>query len=162
MYTDEPGSISAERINNPGSAWHEAQRCLHGDRPEKAVTYLQRAVELDPKFTDAHYNLAVLYYQLGQLEAACREYEVILTLQPQDVDVLNNLGTIKASRGSLEEAKEMFDKALAIDAEFALTHRNLAAYYQRKGEIEKTAEHARRAKELDSKVFEREPGPPKL
>ena len=42
------------------------------DRTEDAIGAYRRAIELDPNFTDAHFNLARLYEQAGQLDAAIR------------------------------------------------------------------------------------------
>lgn len=152
-------------IQLPGpavEAYNEGVRLSGEEKPTQAIASFQKAIEIEPKYTDAHYNLAVTYYNLGQLEEARKEYEVVLGLRPQDVDALNNLGTILARGGELEMAKEMFDKALGIDSGFALTHRNLAVYYQRSGDVFKTMEHLLRARDLDPLAFDREPGPPRL
>ena len=44
---------------------------LEGDAA--AVPFLQRAVELDPKFASAYWKLALTHYDIGELEAA-RQY----------------------------------------------------------------------------------------
>jgi len=129
---------------------------------EKAIALFKEAIKIEPRYVDAHYNLAVSYYALKQMEDARKEYEKVLEFRPQDIDALNNLGVIMALDGELEQAKQLFDKAFEFDSKFALTHRNLAVYYQMKGEIEKSAKHAKKAKELDAEVFDREPGPPRI
>ena len=127
-----------------------------------ALSLFKKAVDLDPEFRDAHYNLGVTYYALGRLDDAKHEYEVVVKLRPNDVDALNNLGTILALSSKLDLAKELFDRALNFDPDFALTYRNLAAYYKTIGDEEKMAEYAAKAIELDRKVFEKEPGEPRI
>ena len=50
-------------------------------RPQEALAALRRAVELDPRLSDAHYLLAALYRQMGDREAAERELEVFAVLE---------------------------------------------------------------------------------
>jgi tetratricopeptide (TPR) repeat protein len=45
-------------------------------RPREALPLLQRAVEIDPGFTDAHRALGQAYRQIGQLQAAVREFQI--------------------------------------------------------------------------------------
>lgn len=159
MSTDK---IPPQNIGFAGMAYNEALRCWKNGEPMEAIIYLKRAVELEPNFIDGHYDLAVTYYQLGRMDEACMEYEIVLRLRPNDVDALNNLGTILAHGVKLEEAKALFDKALEIDPGFALTYRNLAAYYQATGDNIIAQQYARRAMAIDKEVFNREPGPPRI
>ncbi len=41
---------------------------------DKAITYYESAIKLDPELSEAHYDLAVLYEQQGDLNAAKVEY----------------------------------------------------------------------------------------
>ncbi|OGE08366.1 hypothetical protein A3A60_00350 [Candidatus Curtissbacteria bacterium RIFCSPLOWO2_01_FULL_42_26] len=161
---DNTGKLVAELpvTDEVSHFYNEGVRLAYEGKMEKSINSFQQAITLEPRFTDAHYNLAVSYYALGRIEEAKTEYELVLDHRPQDVDALNNLGTIFAINGDLERAKELFTKALEFDEEFALTHRNLAAYYQTIGDTVKTEYHFHKAKELDNKVFDREPGPPKI
>ena len=161
---DKSGREIAEiPITNPAAEeYNERIDLINKGKLQQAIISFKRAVEIEPRFIDAHYNLAVTYYALSRNEEARREYEIVLGFRPNDVDALNNLGVILYLKGEHGQAKQLFDKALAIDSEYALTHRNLAAYYKMKGDITKTAEHVRRAIEIDKQVFDREPGPPRL
>ncbi len=50
-------------------------------RNEEALAALRRAVELDPRLSDAHYLLANLYRKMGDLAAAERELETFAMLE---------------------------------------------------------------------------------
>ena len=50
-------------------------------RPQEALMALQRAIELDPRLSDAHYLLSALYRHLGDPVAAERELEVFAVLE---------------------------------------------------------------------------------
>ncbi len=49
-----------------------------------AISYLDRAVALDPGYADARAFRSVVYDRLGQSEAACDEIEDLLALDPPD------------------------------------------------------------------------------
>lgn len=49
-----------------------------------AISYLDRAVALDPGYADARAFRSVVYDRLGQSEAACDEIEALLALDPPD------------------------------------------------------------------------------
>ncbi len=50
-------------------------------RPQEALTALQKAIELDPRLSDAHYLAAAIYRQMGDREAAQRELEIFAVLE---------------------------------------------------------------------------------
>ncbi|MCZ6696693.1 MAG: tetratricopeptide repeat protein [Acidobacteria bacterium] len=50
-------------------------------RPQEALAALKRAIDLNPRLSDAHYLLAALYRQMGDREAADRELEVFAVLE---------------------------------------------------------------------------------
>jgi predicted O-linked N-acetylglucosamine transferase (SPINDLY family) len=58
---------------------------------DDAVACYRRAIEVDPRFALAHYNLGVAYGLLRQKEAAIRAFETALALQPENGAVALNL-----------------------------------------------------------------------
>jgi tetratricopeptide (TPR) repeat protein len=65
-----------------------------------ALYFFQQAVNLDPKFTMARYDLATLYVNIGSIESAVRELEEILRLDPDNLP----------SRKSLEKIDRTFNR----------------------------------------------------
>jgi Tfp pilus assembly protein PilF len=41
---------------------------------------LDEVIKLDPKYTNAYYNLSLIYYNLGNKETAMKEYEIVKEL----------------------------------------------------------------------------------
>lgn len=79
---------------------------------ELALEKFQRAIRLDPRYTDAHTGIAVLYEQIGRQELAERHYRKAVELKPDNGNVHNNLGTFLCKKGEHEQAEEHFLKAL--------------------------------------------------
>jgi tetratricopeptide (TPR) repeat protein len=49
---------------------------------KRAEALLKRAVELDPKFADAHYELGLMYEDEKQVDKAVHEFEIAVRLRP--------------------------------------------------------------------------------
>jgi Tfp pilus assembly protein PilF len=145
-----------------GNSWVSIEACkayveglilLGENQIREAIVLFQRAVDIEPRFTDAHYSLGVSYHTLENFQRAIQEYEIVLQQRPEDVDALNNLGMILLEQGKLEEAKKKFDRALEIDPNFALTHRSLFFYYQKKREFFKMNKHLKKLLAKDCKAL---------
>ena len=64
-------------------------RALRKTRDLDAATQaLRNAVELRPDWAVAHYELALLYIQIGELEMAREEYTILTTLDQKLADEL--------------------------------------------------------------------------
>jgi Tfp pilus assembly protein PilF len=64
------------------SLWKRTQTAADGATLLKVQKHLFRAVQLDPELTDAHFQLALLYEQRGELSGAIREFEIAVRLEP--------------------------------------------------------------------------------
>ena len=51
-------------------------------RPEKALKWLQKAIQADPEHAAAHYRLAVLEYDRGRLQHARKNFLLAVNLEP--------------------------------------------------------------------------------
>jgi tetratricopeptide (TPR) repeat protein len=58
----------------------------------KAVALITRAVEIDPDFAAAHYNLGRCYEQIAENEKAIQSYHKSLSLKSDDADCYLGLG----------------------------------------------------------------------
>ncbi|MCB9040663.1 MAG: SDR family NAD(P)-dependent oxidoreductase [Lewinellaceae bacterium] len=52
-------------------------------KPKKAIELLKRTLEIDPKHPFANYDLALVYYQLGQRPKAKRAYARAIAINPE-------------------------------------------------------------------------------
>jgi tetratricopeptide (TPR) repeat protein len=61
---------------------------------EKATVALERAVELNPQYSNARYFLGLSYFRVGRISEAIEQFTIVSNLNPDNEDVktiLNNL-----------------------------------------------------------------------
>ena len=91
--------VSARQLGHqvPGKATklaHQAESAIEvGDR-SKAIQLLEKAVALDPGFTDAQLELAVNYYHMDQKDTALSHAQAAYASDPDSVDAGQILGMI--------------------------------------------------------------------
>lgn len=79
--------------------WFQLGGSLYlANRYQDAATALERAVELQPEYSDALYLLGLSYKALGHTEKARTTLETVLRLNPGNSVILQALGSLSASR----------------------------------------------------------------
>jgi tetratricopeptide (TPR) repeat protein len=101
--------------------------------PQAAETY-RRVVALAPDWIEAHINLGVAYYQMGQLEPARAAFRSAVELDPSNGISLYNLGCVLEEIGEVDEAITHLRNAARIMPTHADVHFNLALAYEKGGE----------------------------
>ncbi len=107
----------------------------------EAEQQLRRALELDPKFTDARYNLASAEAANRHWEAAARDFRQVLAERPDDPKARQHLGEVLftwgdelADSGHDEQAARCYRDALVYRASDAELHANLGMVLARLGQ----------------------------
>lgn len=90
---------------------------------------LDKAIALNPSFTDAREGLAELYTAIGEFEKAMQHTKQILNLNPLSPNHHYTKGNIYYLTGRYDEAIEAMNGALQIDPDFALALEVKAACY---------------------------------
>jgi type IV pilus assembly protein PilF len=75
---------------------------------EMALDRLEKALELDENYADAHNALAVLYERLDQNDKARAHYQRAVALEPQNSDIQNNYGQFLCQHGQANAADKHF------------------------------------------------------
>ncbi len=96
------GPAGHRRLVHAGDAVPAARR------PEQAVEYFKKTLELKPDYDLAVINLAQAYRRLGDDEAALAGFERYLQLDPKDAYVRYQMGEIWLDRGDLAKAEQVF------------------------------------------------------
>jgi Flp pilus assembly protein TadD len=81
------------------------------------------------------FDLAVRYYNLGDYDAALKQFRAVLAADRFNVEAHNNLGVLYHRRGSPKEAIEQFRLAIAINAEYVKARNNLAVVLMEAGRL---------------------------
>jgi type IV pilus assembly protein PilF len=88
------------------------QRYMEQGKYELAQENLQKALEYDSNYVDAHTVIAVLYEHLGQPKPAGEHYARAAELAPKNGAANNNYGQYLCSSGRYAEAQKYFARAM--------------------------------------------------
>lgn len=94
-------------------------------RFDEATETLQRAVEVEPRSGEAHYNLALAHKGKGDSESALASFRAALKHKPEGVEACLGAGTLLHDLGRFDEAESFFRQAIARRPKFAEAHYSL-------------------------------------
>jgi tetratricopeptide (TPR) repeat protein len=118
---------------------------------DDAITAYRQALDLDPKYTQAHISLGNALLQQRQLDDAIAAYRQALDIDPKYAPVHNNLGLALQRQGKLDDAITAYRRSLDIDPKYALAHYNLGNALYKQGQRDAAIREYRAALALDPK-----------
>ncbi len=86
--------------------------CRAQDRTAEAVGHFRHALDLQPEFVEARFNLALALQETNQLDEAIDHYRALLRLQPDFTAATNNLGFALKDQGRFAEALDCHRRVL--------------------------------------------------
>ncbi len=95
--------------------------------PQKAIDYFNKALDKDPNYVLAHYDLAVAHRNQGDIPLAIEKYEEVIKINPKFPEGLSNLGGHYFREGRYEEAVRSFKSAIEHYPNFIQALSNLGA-----------------------------------
>ncbi len=123
--------LSAQtRSKNAVSLYTEAYSAQQVGDYYGAVESYREALQVNPQYGDAWYNLAVCVYNLGEYDLAVEYADNALRYSRRTSEIQNLKGMALISLGRLDEARDVFNDILAkypndIDARFGLAELKL-------------------------------------
>jgi tetratricopeptide (TPR) repeat protein/capsular polysaccharide biosynthesis protein len=98
--------------------------------PEKAIAAYQRAIELEPDFVLAHYNLGKAWQIQGEHSAAVACFDRVVELHPDYISGYTDGGFSLMALGKIAEALPYLAKAIAVKPDFVEAYCRLAEQRQ--------------------------------
>lgn len=83
-------------------------------RPDEAVIYYEKILDIDSQRKDVLFDLVFIYYNKRNYDKAENLTRSMLKIYPTDTQAMYNLGAIKASSGNKVEAKEIWEKMIKL------------------------------------------------
>jgi tetratricopeptide (TPR) repeat protein len=102
---------SAVVFNKIGIAYHQMLDL------QTARRQYEKAIKLNPKYSEAVNNLGTVFYARKNYGRAVRQYQKALKLTPDSASIYSNLGTAYFARKKYKEAFEAYQEALKLDPE---------------------------------------------
>ncbi len=127
----------------------------HRGELDSAEVSLRDAIRLSrsPRPT-LYLELGEVLSQLGRVEEAQEQYEIVIRQQPENPSARNNLAVALLRAGQFEQAREVLQGLVSDYPTMADAHNNLAAVAVELGEWDRVEVNARRAVEVEPNLAE--------
>ena len=90
--------LSEEEIQAANSAYKTGVELVKSRAYDSAIEAFQQAITINPKMTDAYYNIAAIYISQKKVDEAYDIYMKILAINPRDYDVILQAAKISYNR----------------------------------------------------------------
>jgi tetratricopeptide (TPR) repeat protein len=120
---------------------------------EDAIGCYDKAIELDPDYSDAWYNKGLALYNLRRYEEAILCYEKVIELKPDDSYAWNNKGFSLKNLGRYADAIVCYDKAIELKPDDLSAWNNKGISLDNLGRYEEAIECYEKAIELKPYYF---------
>lgn len=123
---------------------------------EESANCFKRAIDLDPNYIDAYYNLGSILEYLNQKEAALSVFKQIILRKPEDYEAVYKTALLSKNLGEYEKAK-MYLSLIPPNSKVGIQAQKLAAEMETTlTELQKTKaqEQEAQAEELTDGMYE--------
>ncbi|MCU0843518.1 MAG: tetratricopeptide repeat protein [Spirochaetes bacterium] len=131
-----------------------AKSYLASGRLEDAESELRKALVLDARLADAHFEMGNLQYKRKRYPEALTEYETAAKLDPKNFQAFNNMGVINYQLNRPAEAEKALLRVVMLRPDFTAVYKNLGIIYELK------LKNPSRAREYYTRYLEKTPGAP--
>jgi putative PEP-CTERM system TPR-repeat lipoprotein len=145
-------NLAKDKPNDPVVHNLRASILLSQNKPEQARPHLLKALEINPGYYPAAYNLASLDLQKNDLQSARTRMHQVAKANPKESRAWIMLAQIDASAGKEAEALSHLEKAKNANEKDPQARLQLIQYWLRKNEPGKALVEARSALETTGRV----------
>jgi tetratricopeptide (TPR) repeat protein len=117
---------------------------------DRAIDYYQIAIKLNPKFVEAHYNMASALQKKGDLKGAIKAYKQAVLIKPDYADAFYNLANTLKDMGELGAAIKSYKQAIKINTNLHNAHNNMGNALKDMGKLTAAIESYKRAIKINS------------
>jgi len=106
---------------------------LQGGDATSAVDLIGRAITLNDRVAEFHYNIALAWRALGRMDHVTAHLEQAIDLRNDHALAHLNLGNVRREQGRLADAVACYECAIALLPDSAAPHFNLANVFSEQG-----------------------------
>ncbi|HVN63539.1 MAG TPA: tetratricopeptide repeat protein [Candidatus Binataceae bacterium] len=100
---------------NKEELYDQAIDAYADDNYDEAIALYRKALEIDPKYTDAVHGLAMCYQAKGDLDTAIEITKQHIAQDPEDILAHTNLSMFLMKKGMIKEAEAAGAEARRLD-----------------------------------------------
>lgn len=120
-------------------------RSLTSSHQDLRCQVLQKAVNLQPAYAEAHYDLGVAYNKLGRNREAVGAYQQAIHFKPDFFQAQNRLGVAYNDWGKRNEAMKAYREAIRLKPDYPEAFNNLGTAQAEAGKYKEAIESFRQA-----------------
>ena len=87
-----------------------------------AKNYYNETLRMNLNHVDAHNNLGIIFFNLGEYQKAMSCFKKAIQIQPNYVTAYYNLGNAQQRSGMYEQALDSYYKTLELDENYKVVH----------------------------------------
>ncbi len=152
LYTALEAGLEAYRCNpkDPETNYWLGWTYMHRDQYDKAIEYLNNALEYQEKYPEANMALGIIYLRENRLDEAIVQFRSAAEndLFRNAFEAYNNLGWAYLLKGDLESAEKNLNLALKLNPNWCISHCNLGEVYIKQGKKEQGMASLKKATKL--------------
>jgi tetratricopeptide (TPR) repeat protein len=124
------------------------QRYFDKSEYSAASIEFRKAIQVDPKFAEAHYRLGLTYWRLHNWQEAYRSLRTAANLNPQNIASLLELAAMETGTRNNEDARQDIQQILVVDPNNAKAHLLLGQVAVQERKYEAALQEFLRAQQL--------------
>ena len=97
---------------------------------EKAINNFENIIKIDSHFSDAYYNLGIIFKNISQIDKSIDNFEKCIKINPKKFEAYNNLGNIYRDKQQIETAINLYVESLEINPNYLIALQNLGVCLQ--------------------------------
>jgi tetratricopeptide (TPR) repeat protein len=130
---------------NPVIATEFGRALASSGQDEQAISILQHALDANPNFSPAVYQLGLALQRTTRVEEAIPLFQKVAAADPKNAEVLTNLGMALCQAQQAKDAVPVLLRAVALTPNDTTAHQNLAAAYIQLSQFDDAIEQLRAA-----------------
>ncbi len=116
---------------------------------DNALSYYNRAIELNPELTEAYHNRGIVKYKMRKFAEALGDFTQAIKLNPELAETYVNRAHLKGKMGDKKGALQDYDKAIQLNSKDAQAYSNRGVLKANMGDKEGALKDYNRAIELN-------------
>lgn len=117
---------------------------------DAAITFFDKAIELNPTYADAYLELGSVYYAVGNFDKQLEMYQKAALYAPRDFDILYYLATAYEDKGMYDQAIAQYESILQLRPDHKDSLYQLAILYLMQSDKTKAAALASTLERVDT------------
>lgn len=151
-WTIEPFQAVHHATNRPDGYYRLGRLYQGQNRFDLAAEAYQKALAIDPAFSEARNGLGTVYAAQGKYDEAFAEFNMVIAAAPGSAHLYNNLGYLRFLQGNYADAVAAFTQAIALDPTDQKARNNLGMALAKRDEFMKSNQAVARAIENTTPV----------